>query len=825
MYETEVTDDGAASAQEIDARGLGSPALGKSILERLAYTVGKDPAHAVTRDWCVALSLAVRDRLVDRWMASTRRSYAEGRKRVYYLSMEFLIGRLLADAMANLGITEACRGAIEGFGVDFDAVLDSEPDAALGNGGLGRLAACFLDSMSNLGIAGYGYGIRYEHGLFRQSIRDGWQVEEAEDWLTLGDPWEFERPEVVYAIDFGGSVEADADGGGRWHPGERVLAAAYDTPIAGWGGHHVNTLRLWSAEPAELFDLARFNRGEFLQVAEQQVLATSISRVLYPDDSTPQGQELRLKQEYFFTSASLQDLLRRFLQDHDDPARLPEQAAIQLNDTHPAIAVPELVRLLVDQHAMDLERAFEVTRACVSYTNHTLLPEALERWPRELLGRVLPRHLQIIEQINALALTGLAGRASEAELAEVSVFDPQGGVRMGNLAVIGSHKVNGVSALHSELMKKTVFKSFHRLYPERLINQTNGITPRRWLLECNPALAGLITEAIGEAWIADLEQIEDLAPHADDPAFLAAFAAAKRRNKERLGAEIRDRLGLAVDPAALFDVQIKRIHEYKRQLLNGLEILAHYQAIRRAPEADWQPRVKIFAGKAAPSYDRAKLIIKLLNDIARLVNGDPVVGDRLKVAFLPNYNVSLAEVIIPAADLSEQISTAGMEASGTGNMKLALNGALTLGTLDGANVEIGERVGDENIFIFGLRAHEVAAHHDAGHDPGAVIAATPALREAIAMIEAGGLSPEEPGRYKAITDDLRHGDYFLVGADFAAYAAAQREIDRVFARPEDWMRRALLNTARVGWFSADRTIRGYARDIWGVAADTPPARP
>jgi starch phosphorylase len=802
---------------ELGPLGVDASDLREATLKALVYAVGKDPEHAVARDWCVALTRAVRDRVVDRWMPTTRRIYGSRRKRVYYLSMEFLIGRLLNDTIINLGIADAVRAALRELRLEPEAILAAEPDAALGNGGLGRLAACFLDSMATLGIAGYGYGIRYQHGLFKQRIGQGWQLEQAEDWLQLGDPWAFERPEVTYRIGFGGSV----DGQGAWQPAEQVLATASDTPIVGFGGRHVNTLRLWAACPAQMFDLEYFNRGDFIGAAAGEILAETISRVLYPDDSTPAGRELRLRQEYFFTAASLQDLLRRAVQEDPDLSSLPQRVAIQLNDTHPAIAVPELLRLLIDEHGLAFEPALAITRGCIAYTNHTLMPEALERWPVAMMSGILPRHMQLIDQLDRrfvaeIRASGQEIAADRAAIVERGGGGDRGAVRMGHLAFYGSHKVNGVSALHTELMARTVFRDLHLLFPERIVNQTNGITPRRWLLNCNPELARLITDAIGERWVVELERLQALEGQAEDAGFRDAFAAIKQANKRRLAAEIERQLGFAVDPAALFDVQIKRIHEYKRQLLNALEALARYLAIRRAPDADWQPRVKIFAGKAAPSYVRAKLIIKLINDIAALVNNDPIVGDRLKVAFLPNYNVSLAEIIIPGADLSEQISTAGMEASGTGNMKLALNGALTIGTLDGANIEIRDRVGADNIFIFGLTAEEVVAQRAAGRQPHANIAACPALAEVVEAIDSGRLSPDQPDRFRPIVDDLRHGDYFMITADFAAYLACQELIDRAYRDQADWQRRAVRNTAGVGWFSSDRTIRGYARDIWQV---------
>jgi starch phosphorylase len=793
--------------------------LKRSILKRLVYSVGKDTDFAVPRDWCVALTLAVRERLMDRWMATTKRVYQDDVKRVYYLSMEYLIGRLLADTMLNLGMTEVCRAALADLDIDLDEILVEEPDAALGNGGLGRLAACFLDSMSTLGIAAYGYGIRYEHGLFRQHIAEGWQVEEAEEWLIKGgNPWELNRSEARYVVPFGGVADAGAQGPERWHPTEQIVATGTDTAIAGWKAEHVNTLRLWSAKPAQTFDLSRFNEGNYLEAAAHEVLAETLSRVLYPNDSTPQGRELRLKQEYFFTSASLQDLVRRYLSTHDDLRALPDHTAIQLNDTHPAIAVPELMRLLTDVHGMDLKDAFALTRKCISYTNHTLLPEALERWPLAMFGRVLPRHLQIIEQIDARCVEEIKASGENVLPEAVCALDYRdnngGSVRMGNLAFIGSHRVNGVSELHTELMAQTVFHDLHRVYPGRIVNVTNGVTPRRWLYNCNPGLSALITDVIGDGWVADLEQLAKLTEHAGDSQFLDAFALVKRKNKERLTADIFGRTGMTVSPDALFDVQIKRIHEYKRQLLNALQIVARYQAILANPEADWLPLVKIFSGKAAPGYTIAKLIIKLINDIAHTVNNDPVVGERLKVVYVPNYNVTRAEIIIPGAELSEQISTAGMEASGTGNMKLALNGALTIGTLDGANIEILQHVGAENIFIFGLTADQVAARRREGYQPMHVIEENPRLEAALAEIARGTFSEGDTARFKPLLDRIYQSDYFMLAADFGDYLARQRDVGAAYRDKRRWFRSAALNTANVGWFSSDRAIRQYDRDIW-----------
>jgi glycogen phosphorylase len=801
-------------------------ALRAAILAKLTYAVGRDTAHAHDHDWYVATALAVRDQAVDRWFVTNRETAASGQKRVYYLSLEFLIGRLLSEYLGNLQLYEVCRAALAGLNVDLERIRELEPDAALGNGGLGRLAACFMESMATVGVAGFGYGIRYQHGLFRQLFSDGWQVEQPEDWLSFGNPWEFERPEVVYDVGFGGSVERTVgdDGVERhvWRPAERVRAIAFDTPIVGWPGNHVNTLRLWSACSANPMRLDEFNRGDYWGAVADQVASENIVRVLYPNDETAAGQELRLKQEYFFTSASLQDVFRRHLEQAADLRSLPDLAAIQLNDTHPAIAVAELLRLLVDEHGFDWDAAWEVTRGCIAYTNHTLLPEALESWPVPLMERLLPRHIQIIRRLNAQLLEGLNGQGVDP--GGVALIDDAHGprVRMGHLAFYGAHKVNGVSALHTELMKQTVFRELHRAFPERITNKTNGITARRWLRQCNPGLSALITEAIGPGWLADLEQLQTLTPLADDAAFRERFAHAKRLNKERLATLIAEQTGVRVDPGAMFDVHVKRIHEYKRQLLNILETIAAYQALRAEPQRDWPARVKIFGGKAAASYRQAKLIIKLINDVARVVNHDPAIGDRLKVVFLPNYNVSLTERIIPAADLSEQISTAGMEASGTGNMKLALNGALTIGTLDGANIEIRDLVGHDNMFIFGLTAEEVRYQRANGYDPRAATAATPALADAVHAIAAGAFSPDDPGRFRPLIERLLGQDYFMVMADFAAYAAAQRLVDQQYREPVVWWRRAVLNTAGVGWFSSDRTIRDYAREIWHALPARPP---
>ncbi|HTV88395.1 MAG TPA: glycogen/starch/alpha-glucan phosphorylase [Stellaceae bacterium] len=798
-----------------------------NVLAKLALAVGKDGNAATPRDWFVATALALRDRVVHRWLAVDRASRAGGRKQVYYLSLEFLIGRLFADVVENLRLSETVRAALGDLGVDLDRMRRAEPDAALGNGGLGRLAACLMESMASLGVPATGYGIRYDHGLFRQVIRDGWQQEYPEDWLSFGNPWEFARPEIVYDVQYGGAVETVTLQTGRrrrqhrvWRPAETIEAVPYDTPVVGWRGRHVNPLRLWSARAADPLRLELFNEGDHLGALSEQARAEAISKILYPGDKTPAGRELRLRQEYFFVSASLQDIVQRHLQNYSELPSLPDRAAIQLNDTHPSIAIAELMRLLMDVHNLPWEAAWRTTVGTFSYTNHTLLPEALESWPVQLFERLLPRHLEIIYRINEQHLEAArdAGFAADERRRAISIIDEERGrhVRMGHLAFVGSHRVNGVSALHTELLRDTVFADLHRLHPERIVNKTNGITFRRWLHQANAGLTGLLREICGDKVLDDAAALDRLAAHANDGAVIARLAAVKRSNKTALARFVHEQTGIPLDPDALFDVHIKRIHEYKRQLLNLLDTVARWQAIRAAPDAGWVPRVKIFAGKAAAGYAQAKLIVKLAHDVAAVVNNDPKTRDYLRLVFLPNYNVSLAEAIIPAADLSEQISTAGMEASGTGNMKLTLNGALTIGTLDGANVEIRERVGAENIFVFGLTAAEVVERRSRSLDAGDAIAASPELASAIAAIGCGDFSPDDPGRFRHIADGLRHVDPFMNAADFAAYRAAQRQIDALWRRPEDWGRMAALNIARVGWFAADRTIAEYATDIWRI---------
>src|SRR5579871_4513757 len=785
---------------------------------------------ATRHDWYKAAALALRDRIVHHWLTAEKESYDEGRKRVYYLSLEFLIGRLFSDALNNMGLLPVFAAALGDLGVSLSDLRKCEPDAALGNGGLGRLAACFMESMATLAIPAIGYGIRYDFGLFRQIISQGWQQEYPDEWLGFGNPWEFQRPAVVYHVHFGGGVERITDPNGRervkWHPAETIQAVAYDTPIVGWRGQHVNALRLWSARSPDPLKLDVFNTGDYIGASAEENRAEAICKFLYPNDESPAGRELRLRQEYFFVSASLQDLVKRHL-EADGPLRgLSQKAAVQLNDTHPSLAVTELMRILVDLHNFPWDSAWQITVATLSYTNHTLLPEALETWPVELFQRLLPRHLEIIYRINSAHLA-LAEQRCPGDIdfrASVSLIDEKSGrrVRMGQLAFVGSHRINGVSAMHSDLMKETVFHDLNHLYSGRITNKTNSITFRRWLMLANPKLTNLLREVCGEAVLDDPTRLQLLEARASDNIFQAEFRKVKHHNKLALARLIGEKLGVRVDASALFDVQIKRIHEYKRQLLNIVEAIALYHAIKDNPQGNWVPRVKVFAGKAAASYRYAKLIIKLINDVAQIVNNDASIAGRLKIAFLPDYNVSLAEVIIPAADLSEQISTAGMEASGTGNMKLALNGAITIGTLDGANIEIREHVGAENIAIFGMDADDVMIRRKQGLEATDVIQRSPQLARAIDAIGRGDFSPDEPGRFASIAHALRYLDYYMVSADFDSYYQAQRSIDARCQVIPAWTRASILNVARMAWFSSDRTIREYAEDIWNVPVHSTP---
>ena len=794
--------------------------LKRAIANKLMFSVGKDTEAAGAVDWMHACAYVVRDLLVERWMKSTRAKRREDVKRVYYLSMEFLIGRTFSNALIALDLMPAMRQALQELGQELDVLAGLEHDAALGNGGLGRLAACFLDSMATLGIPGHGYGIRYDYGMFRQAIVDGMQVEVPDYWLEGGNPWEFPRPEVIYRVQFGGHVEKHGDRF-AWVGTQDVQAMAYDTIIPGYATEATNTLRLWSAKASEEIDLSAFNRGDYMAAVRQKNDSENVTRVLYPDDSTESGRELRLRQEYFFVSASVQDLMRRYLRDHDTFDAFSAKVGIHLNDTHPVLAIPELMRLLMDEHFLPHGDAWRICREVFSYTNHTLMQEALETWPVAMLGRILPRHLQIMFDINAFFLSGLhqGGGADVDLMRRVSLIDEGGErrVRMAWLAVIGSHSVNGVSALHSALMKREVFGDFARLWPERFNNKTNGITQRRWLALANPALAALLDAEIGRGWRLDLSMLAALRGRDGDAELLRRLRCAKQSNKRRLAAWLATHMALEVDEAALFDVQVKRIHEYKRQLLNVLHVVARYLRILEQPDSVPVPRVVLFAGKAASAYHMAKLIIHLINDIATTINNDARVGGLLKVAFVPNYGVSLAELLIPAADLSEQISMAGTEASGTGNMKLSLNGALTIGTLDGANVEIREQVGADNMFIFGNTAEEVETLRMRGYRPGAIADADPVLRRALEAIRDGRFSPGDPARYRQIYELLIDwGDRYMLLADFSSYLEAQQRADALYAQPQAWDRMVLRNIAGMGPFSSDRTIAEYAEQIWRV---------
>ncbi len=793
-----------------------------SLKHHLIHSNSKYLPNATTRDWFQTTAYAVRDRMVERWMETMQRYYEQDSKRIYYLSLEFLVGRTLSNAMLNLEIQEHCKAALYELGQEIEAVAEIESDAALGNGGLGRLAACFLDSMATLDLPCYGYGIRYEYGMFRQSIEKGIQVEHPDNWLRYGNPWEFPRPELLYPVKFYGSVveykHEDGSQHHHWVDTDDVMAMAYDTPVPGYGGKTVNNMRLWAAKSSRDFELRYFNQGNYIQAVADKNESENLSKVLYPDDSTEEGRELRLKQQYFFVSASLQDMLHRYKKLHQGWDQLPDKIAVQLNDTHPSIAIAEMMRLLVDIHDLPWDKAWGLTTRIFSYTNHTLMPEALETWPVHMFETLLPRHLQIIYEINHRFIQQVMHQfPGDGDLLQrLSIIDEKGGrrVRMSHLAIVGSHTVNGVAALHTELMKRTIFADFERIHPGKIINMTNGITPRRWLNQANPGLAGLINEWIGKEWITDLDQLQQLRKVADDTDFQNQFHAVKQANKARLAQLIQTQLGVGVDPDSLFDIQIKRMHEYKRQLLNVLHVITLYNRIC-AGSHETVPRTVIIAGKAAPGYAMAKRIIRLINDVASIVNNDHRVGDKLKLVFIPNYDVSNAERIVPAADLSEQISTAGTEASGTGNMKLALNGALTIGTLDGANVEIREEVGEENFFLFGLTTEGVEDLKKQGYNPESYYLGNPELKRALDMIASGYFCPDEPGRYVEIFNELvKKGDRFLLLADYASYVECQEKVGELYLDRREWIRRAILNVAGMGKFSSDRTIREYAERIW-----------
>lgn len=791
----------------------------KAIVYKLIFLIGRSPKEASQRDWLNATLHAVRDLVTEGWITTARQSRAEETRRVYYLSMEFLIGRTLSNAMIAEGVYDVAEKALAELNVDLEEIIEKEVDPGLGNGGLGRLAACFMDSLATLAIPAMGYGIRYEYGMFRQKIENGQQVERPDDWLEKGAPWEFMRPSKRFSIDFGGHIYFE----GKkciWNPAEKVTALAYDQMIPGYKNDSASTLRLWSAHGGEVFDLAEFNRGDHLAAVATRSANQNLSRVLYPDDSTWNGRELRLRQEYFLVSASLQDILRRHLRTHGTLDNLADKVAIHLNDTHPALAIPELMRILIDLHGYSWQNAWDVTRRIFSYTCHTLMSEALETWPVEMMAKILPRHLQMIFEINDHFLEYVKTYVTTDMdfIRRVSLIEEgyQRKVRMGWLSVVGSHKVNGVAAIHSDLMVTSTFADFARIYPERFTNVTNGVTPRRWLAVANPKLAALFDQYIGSEWRCDLSQIEKLKAFADKGEFKRAVADIKYDNKVKLAQYVKKTLNIDLDPHALFDVQVKRIHEYKRQMLNVLHIIARYNEMLAHPEKDWQPRVFILAGKAASAYYAAKQTIRLINDVANVINNDERLKGRLKVVFIPNYSVSLAQLIIPAADISEQISLAGTEASGTSNMKFALNGALTLGTLDGANVEILDNVGNDHIFIFGNTVEQVEALRREGYRPFDYYQNNEQLREVIDQIIRGDFSPEEPNRYHSLIQGLQYHDYYQSFADFRSYLEAQKAVDKKYQDRDAWIASTIQNMVNMGFFSSDRTILEYAKNIWKI---------
>ena len=795
----------------------------QAIVRRLLYSQAKDQFSATELDHYMSAAFTLRDRLMKQWLRTQQEFYKQKAKRIYYLSMEFLMGRTLGNALINLDLYEEFKDSLAEIGLELESLREQEPDAALGNGGLGRLAACFLDSMATLRLPAYGYGLRYEFGMFHQLIQNGFQVEAPDNWLRYGNPWEIERPEVIYPVTFFGQVRQYRDFQGRlitrWQDSDMIMAMAYDTPIPGYDNLTVNTLRLWSSKAARELDLEEFNQGDYLRAVHKKSVSENISKVLYPNDHTSQGRELRLMQEYLFVSATLQDIIRRFEKEASDYLSFPDKVAIQLNDTHPAIAIAELMRILVDVKDISWEEAWEITQATCAYTNHTVMPEALECWSVDLMNHVLPRHLQIIYEINRRFLDQVwvtcPGDHERQKRVSLIAEDGEKRVRMAHLAIIGSHSVNGVSALHSQILKDRIFRDFNELQPNKFNNKTNGITQRRWLKLSNPRLCRLIERHIGSEYAVDLSALRKLIPLADQEPFREEWAEVKTRNKADFAAWTAKHLHMVINPNTMFDFQVKRLHEYKRQLLNVLHIIYHYRKLREGQYDKVQPRTVFFGGKAAPGYGTAKLIIKLINCVAHLVNRDPKSRDCLNVVFLPNYSVSMAQEIFPAAELSQQISTAGMEASGTGNMKFSLNGALTIGTLDGANIEIMEEVGKENIFIFGKTAQEIETLRQNGYNSREILAKDPELGEIIDMIDQGTFNPEQPELFKPLVDILTNGnDPFFVLADFRDYIACQRRVDETYRRPESWNRMSILNVANMGKFSSDRTISEYNRDIW-----------
>jgi len=805
--------------------GMDKDSIKKSFVNNMEYSLGKDEYAATQHDCYNSIALTARDRLIERWICTQQTYYKQNAKRVYYLSLEFLLGRTLGNSLINLGMYEEADKAMHELGYSLEDLRENEWDAGLGNGGLGRLAACFLDSLATLELPAVGYGIRYEYGIFFQNIRDGYQVETPDNWLRLGNIWEFPRPEFIYIVNFYGRTEFYNDPQGRqkvrWVDAEEIVAMGYDTPVPGFRNNTVNNLRLWSAKASREFDLNYFNDGDYIKAVSDKSVSENITKVLYPNDNIFEGKELRLKQQYFFVSATIQDIIRRYKKTHNGFGEFTDQVAIQLNDTHPAIAIPELMRILMDIENMGWDEAWDITVKVFGYTNHTILPEALERWPVSLVEKVLPRHMQIIYEINRRFLEELSSHypVNDDMMRELSIIEEgvEKKVKMANLAIIGSHAVNGVAALHTEILKTNVFKDFFTVWPGKFNNKTNGITQRRWLKLCNPGLSSLITEVIGDKWVTDLYELKKLIPYADDPEFQNKWLDIKRKNKELLAKYIMSRNNMDVNIDSLFDIHVKRLHEYKRQLLNALHVITLYNRIKDNPGGDFTPRTVIFAGKAAPGYYMAKLIIKLINSIADIVNNDRLVGDKLKVLFLRNYAVSNAEKIIPAADLSEQISTAGTEASGTGNMKFALNGALTIGTLDGANVEIREEVGDDNIFIFGLDANGVSNLRRSGYNPFYYYNNNPELNRVISQIQNGFFSRSQHDLFKPIVDSLLYqGDTYMLFADYESYINCQQRVSDVYRDRSKWARMSILNTANMGKFSTDRTINEYATDIWGI---------
>ncbi|MBI5587476.1 MAG: glycogen/starch/alpha-glucan phosphorylase [Deltaproteobacteria bacterium] len=814
-----------AIRQENNSYGPKTESIKQSFAGHLKYTIGKDAFSATGRDYFHTVAYTVRDYLIDKWLETHRSYHYDDAKRVYYISMEFLIGKTLENSIVNLGIESALSKVVKEYGADLNEIISIEDEAGLGNGGLGRLAACFLDSMASMDIPGYGYGIRFEYGMFRQQIKDGRQVEHPDNWLRYGNPWEFPRPEYIYPVKYRGRIHEFTDEKGarrhEWVDCETVMAMAYDIPVPGYRCTTVNNLRLWSAKSSRDFNLEYFNHGDYIKAVEDKNGAERISKILYPNDNSPGGKTLRLMQEYFLVSATLQDIFRRFKNHHASFSELPDKVAIQLNDTHPSLAVPELMRLLVDTEGLGWDQAWDITVRTISYTNHTVLPEALEKWPVKLLEEALPRHLQIIHEINHRFLKEVYSRypGDIDRLKRMSVIEEgdEKMVRMANLSIVGSYRVNGVAAIHSEILKNDIFPDFSSFYPGKFTNKTNGISQRVWLKKANKPLSSLISARIGPGWVTDLFELKKLARFSEDKAFCAQWRGIKAANKEALGAYIEKTAKVKVNPASLFDVHVKRIHEYKRQLLNVLHIVTLYNRCRENPLYDMTPRTFIFSGKAAPGYGTAKKIIHLINAVAGIVNNDPSVGGRLKVVFLPDYNVSLAERIIPAADLSEQISTAGTEASGTGCMKLALNGALTIGTLDGANIEMREEIGAKNFFAFGLSAAEVVELKKRGYDPYSYCSSDPELKRALDMIGGGFFSPDNLEEFRDIVRSLTDwGDNFMVLADYAGYVKCQERVSGLYKDPDEWTRISILNVASMGKFSSDRTIREYAEEIWGV---------